>query len=275
MMKSVIERECVVWRRKFDQWVARLSGRHVVTYSGAPVVSISFDDYPKSALDIGGEILAEAGVRATYFASFGLADTDSAVGPIGSAADLASCVARGHELGCHTYEHLDCGIARKRQIIASLAYNQYMATAHGAPQMRQFAYPWGGVNAATKRAVMEHYQSARTVRQGINVGRIDLGLLKAVPLYSRCMAASRDYLDALHSSGGWLIYYLHDVAEMPSPYGCTPAELRMIIFSARMLGFRFAPIGEVVERLRNGDDGYRESARVAGSLARGAILVSG
>ena len=49
-----------------------------------PVISLTFDDYPSSALDLGGRILASEGLSATYYTAFGLANTESASGTIGS-----------------------------------------------------------------------------------------------------------------------------------------------------------------------------------------------
>jgi hypothetical protein len=48
--------------------------------------------------------------------------------------------------------------------------------------------------------------------------------LRAMPLIDRQM--SRDGIerafDEAQENNGWLIFYGHDVAEKPSPYGCSP-----------------------------------------------------
>ena len=65
----------------------------------APIVSFTFDDFPRSALHVGGEILRARGFAGTYYASLGLVDRDSPVGRIFSVYDLKSLLAQGHELG--------------------------------------------------------------------------------------------------------------------------------------------------------------------------------
>ena len=38
--------------------------------------------------------------------------------------------------------------------------------------------------------------------------------------------------DAMVDKNGWLIFYGHDVASEPSPYGCTPSLLRYALDAA-------------------------------------------
>jgi hypothetical protein len=51
------------------------------------------------------------------------------------------------------------------------------------------------------------------------------------------------------ATGGWLIFYGHDVVETPSPYGCTPRMLRDALEAAAR---RKMPIVNVAEALRRG-----------------------
>ena len=55
------------------------------------------------------------------------------------------------------------------------------------------------------------------------------------------------YFDEAVASGGWLIFYGHDVADMPSPFGCTPRLMRHALEAA---GKRNMPIVTVAEALR-------------------------
>ena len=55
------------------------------------------------------------------------------------------------------------------------------------------------------------------------------------------------YFDEAVESGGWLIFYGHDVADAPSPYGCTPDLMRHALQAA---GKRDMPIVTVAEALR-------------------------
>lgn len=238
-------------RRKLTEFSARLIDRHVVPFHfDHPIISFTFDDYPSSALDIGGRTLESEGISGTYYTAFGLAETDTPSGPVGRIEDLAACVERGHEIACHTYEHLDCMTASADEVAHSLARNQGVARDLGLPPFRHFAYPFGRFGVAGKRAAMQSYASARTITWGVNQTRIDLALLKSVPIYSREGPPDlAHYLDALQAHNGWLIFYTHDVSERPSPYGCTPAQLKSVIRRAREMGASILPVGAVVDEL--------------------------
>jgi peptidoglycan/xylan/chitin deacetylase (PgdA/CDA1 family) len=247
--------ETVVILRSLRQRLAQLavcrSGRYVVPYHlERPIISITFDDFPHSALDIGGSILESEGISATYYACFGLAHSDTAAGSVGRIEDLAACVVRGHEIGCHTYHHLDCCAASADEVAHSLACNQKVALDLGLPTLRSFAYPFGREGSVGKRIAMQSYRSARTIVWGVNRFHIDLSLLKSVPLYSRDGPPDLErYLDAIQSRNGWLILYTHDVSDHPSPYGCTPEKLRGVIRRAREMGASILSVGAVVNRL--------------------------
>src|SRR5205823_532211 len=71
----------------------------------APVISFSFDDFPRSAYEAGGAILRTHGLYGTYYTALGLMGRPTPVGDIFSPEDLSNVVADGHELGCHTFGH--------------------------------------------------------------------------------------------------------------------------------------------------------------------------
>jgi peptidoglycan/xylan/chitin deacetylase (PgdA/CDA1 family) len=215
-----------------------------------PVISLTFDDYPRSALDLGGHILASEGLSATYHTAFGLANTSSASGTIGSLDDLAACVAAGHEVACHSFDHVDCYRTSPVEFARNLDRNRETARTLGLPPLRNFAYPFGRFGVVAKRVVMQSYFSARTTMWGVNRSGLDLGMLKSVPIYSRYEWRLSSYLDELQSRKGWLILYTHDVSCRPSPYGCTPDELSSVIRRARAIGALILPVGAVVDRLR-------------------------
>lgn len=238
-------------REKVTRVSARWIARDVVPFRlDGPIVSLTFDDFPNSALDVGGRILEDEGISGTFYTAFGLANTNAEVGPIGSLQDLATCVHRGHEIGCHTYDHLDCMRASAQEVNKSILRNQAVARELGLPPFRHFAYPFGYFGVAGKKTTMRHYASARTNMLGVNRDNIDLGLLKSVPIYSRSETPRlRHYLDDLQFRAGWLIFYTHDLSERPSPYGCTPEHLRFVVRRAQQIGASILPVGAVVDKL--------------------------
>src|SRR5438132_6801029 len=83
----------------------RLARRPLIMRNEEPVMSFTFDDFPRSALLEGGTILGTYGIKGTFFASFGLMGQRAPTGQIFSADDIHEVVRQGHELGCHTYDH--------------------------------------------------------------------------------------------------------------------------------------------------------------------------
>jgi hypothetical protein len=78
------------------------------------------------------------------------------------------------------------------------------------------------------------FHSSRGIIPGVNAGVADLQFLRATPLINRDI--DRDGIDRMFdeavASNGWLIFYSHDVASEPSPYGCTPSLLRHALDAA-------------------------------------------
>src|SRR5207249_2808421 len=70
-----------------------------------PIVSFTFDDFPRSALLVGGAILKQFGLRGTYYAAFGLIGTTGPSGRIFELEDVQPLLDQGHEIGCHTFDH--------------------------------------------------------------------------------------------------------------------------------------------------------------------------
>src|SRR5262245_58876391 len=81
--------------------------RPFVVQPQVPLISFTFDDFPRSALMAGGTILNRFGLAGTYYASLGLAGKQEPSGQIFFHEDLTQLFERGHELGCHTFSHCD------------------------------------------------------------------------------------------------------------------------------------------------------------------------
>src|SRR5947207_3069984 len=70
-----------------------------------PIISFTFDDFPRSAWLTGGAILERFGLRGTYYASLGLMGKTAPTGAICLPEDVRALAERGHELGSHTFDH--------------------------------------------------------------------------------------------------------------------------------------------------------------------------
>ena len=196
--------------------------------NATPMVSFTFDDLPKSAATTGAASLEAHGARGTFYVSGGLVGVETPEWPAGDADDVLSLYRRGHEIGCHTFSH-----QRASDLdVASLA-NEIMrnrgTSARWTPRSKTetFAYP---VTATDRLAgssqlkdpvpdLPQHRAWHQQRRQSI------CNSFGAVPLIDGQM--DRDGIDRAfdeaETNNGWLIFYGHDVAERPSPWGCSPA----------------------------------------------------
>ncbi len=197
-----------------------------------PIVSFTFDDFPQSALHIGGSILKNYGVRGTYYVSVGLMDQVNSLGKQFSAADLANLLRDGHELGSHTFDHLSCRSSSFRDYQTNVIKGKKAVeqlTGGSFPQ--QFSYPKGHVSFRAKREIGANFHSCRGIIPGINESPVDLNLLRANSLYS--CSFDLDVIDRLFEATerckGWLIFYTHDVSESPSSFGCKPGEFESVV----------------------------------------------
>lgn len=239
-----------MWRRFA---VARAGRRNFRLSSEAPYISFTFDDFPRSALFEGGRILAEQGVRGTYFVSLKLLGSASPSGPIASQEDLTTLLHEGHQLGCHTYDHLDgCNVDIEVFEESIQANRRAFLEIVAAGDLPVFAYPLNGPVLRIKRAVGKHFVACRGGKQRFNSGVIDLNLLNAFFLDKR----NRSNLDAVRkvisqnaASRGWLIFATHDVAAEPSAYGCEPGYFEEVVRLSRQSGARVVPMMTACQEL--------------------------
>ncbi len=196
------------------------------------VVSFTFDDFPRSAWNNGGTILEEYDRRGTYYAAMGLAGTANNLGPMFDLDDLRAAHVRGHEIACHTYTHRDCGRASPAEIGAEIDRNAVaLSQALDGAAITNFAYPFGGVSLSAKTALSTRFASCRGTGRGLNQGTIDLADLFSTSLYDQNFDRDRlcRLIDDAQAKSAWVIFYTHDVSDEPSPFGCTPAQLRSIV----------------------------------------------
>ena len=94
------------FQSRYQRSAARYSSRRpLLIKSATPLVSFTFDDFPRSALLAGGAILRRFGLTGTFYASFGLMGRTAPTGSIFVRQDLDVLREQGHELGCHTFDH--------------------------------------------------------------------------------------------------------------------------------------------------------------------------
>ena len=163
----------------------------------------------------------------------------SASGPrTGRPATATTCSSlhrRGHEIGCHTFSHLRACDLDEAALAGEIARNRdYFRALDPSIEIDTFAYPFGYGSFARKRQLKDQFQTCRSIVPGVNAGSVDPQFLRAMPLIDRQI--DRDGIerafDEAQTDNGWLIFYGHDVADRPSPYGCSPALLNHALEAA-------------------------------------------
>jgi peptidoglycan/xylan/chitin deacetylase (PgdA/CDA1 family) len=218
----------------------------------SPVISFTFDDFPRSALTNGGAILREHGVNGTYYASFGLMGSQAPTGEIFTPEDVDALVRQGHELACHTFDHCDSWETDPNDFEASILRNREAVARH-VPGLtfKSFSYPISWPRPDTKRRVAAHFECARGGGQTFNTGVGDLNYLKAF-----FIEQSRDNFETIKQAidgnaraRGWLIFATHDVCDRPTRFGCGPALFEQIVAYSAKSGAHVLPIHNAAQRV--------------------------
>jgi peptidoglycan/xylan/chitin deacetylase (PgdA/CDA1 family) len=218
--------------------------------SGQPMVSFTFDDIPRSAATLGAPMLEEAGGRGTFYVAGALVNQPNnhceGIDPGG----IVKLGRSGHEIACHTFSHRRATDLDATAMAAEIAQNRrYLEALDASIRLENFAYPYGLATVARKRQLTNSFRSARGILPGVNSGTIDLQFLRSTPLIDKDIdrAGIDRVFDEAVATSGWLIFYTHDVADTPSPWGCTPGLLRHALDAAKR---RNMPMVSVAEALR-------------------------
>jgi len=199
-----------------------------------PLVSFCFDDFPRTALTIGGSILRRFGVCGTYYVSAALRNKSGATGNYFCLDDLTCLIDNGHEIGSHTYSHISSRRVPLAAFCNDVSHGREWLLDKGLPVSDNFAYPYGEVTMAAKKSLSTNMASCRGIYPGINSAAVDLNLLRANSLYGgiELIKKSEGLILNNQQQRGWLIFYTHDVQESPSPFGCTPQLLEATVSAA-------------------------------------------
>lgn len=275
-------------RRRFWTEATKALFRETLTIKTAlPLVSFTFDDFPRSAFLEGGSILARHGAAGTYYVSMSLMGKESHLGPMFQAGDLTELARTGHEIGSHTFGHCHSWNTPPDLYEQSILDNEqaFNEVVPGA-SFRTFAYPHSAPQPGVKRVASTHFLCCRggglkpghyfrrhaAGGQTFNGGTTDLNYLCAFFLEK-----SRDNPDAVRRviaenarARGWLVFATHDVSAEPSPYGCTPEYFEQVVEWSVESGARILPVVQALQVLRSGQaeeplnhaDALNASARV-------------
>ena len=235
--------------------IARFIARHTkirpVSLAGRrPIASITFDDFPKSAWETAGPVLAEYGVRGTYYTAGSFCGRTVDGMRFYDESDLTALSAAGHEIACHGFGHQPTPTLSQEALVADAARNAaFLSPFLKGGQAESYAFPFGAASIAAKKYLSARFTNVRGVHPGINQGRADLAQLNAVSMETRVWnsdTVARAISDAQHNNA-WIVLYTHDVSDRPSPYGTTVAMLREVLDGLKAARIPVLPMREAVK----------------------------
>ena len=217
------------YQRKSSSWLAQ---NRMPLQAPGPLISFTFDDFPVTAATVGAAALEEHGARGTYYVSLGLAGRTGPVGQYFADADVLDLQGRGHELGCHTYDHFHAWNTPAGRYAESLEKNarRLQELIPGA-KFLSHSYPIGYPRPGSKRTCGRLFESSRGGGQRPNVADTDANNLAACFIEKLRHDPTQLFrmIDATVAQRGWLILATHDISDTPSPFGCSPALFRDLV----------------------------------------------
>jgi len=233
---------------KLRRRLVRLQHRRTVRpYRAAksirPMISFCFDDVTDTAFSVGAKLLEARGLRGSFFVCAGLLGETGHMGAYATREQVVRAAAAGHEIGCHTYSHLDCGQADGADIARDLDRNQQTLVGLGLPEPKTFAFPFGDVSAGAKRVAGARFRLCRALHHGVIGPGADLNQAPAVGIEGDDgEAVARRWMRAASRQGAWLILYTHILGPAASEFGCSVETFTRLVDEAIAGGFEIVTV---------------------------------
>lgn len=235
-------------KRRLTQWRAV---RRMPATPQQAIVSFTFDDFPKSAMDTGADLLDRIGAKGTYYTCTGMAGMTNLLGEMYRPDDLVQLASAGHEIAAHTHTHLDCARTENAVVQADIDDNLRVLSEHGHTNVKHFAWPYGETQFRAKKDIATKVQTARGILPGINATGSDLMQLRSFELTPDDWTHNRakQAIETAARKGGWVTIFTHDVRDNPSPFGLTSAAFKSVIKAARDSGADILTMGAAYDRV--------------------------
>jgi len=215
-----------------------------------PIVSFTFDDCPLSAITNGLPQLEAKNWRSTVYLACGLFDTTNHLGLHMGCDDARAVHNNGHEIGDHTFSHIDASSCEVSDAITDIRKNQAELVRLGLPESETFAYPYGQATPELKCTLQTYFKGSRGIAPIVHRKSVDLNQVGSMPLFS---GQSFDKLlreiKSLSASPAWMTIFTHDVRDTPSKWGTTPSQLSEIIDAVERSGAEVMPVIGAIKRL--------------------------
>jgi peptidoglycan/xylan/chitin deacetylase (PgdA/CDA1 family) len=238
-------------RGKLRRRGARFMTRRALSAEpSCPIVSFTFDDIPETAGLAGAAALEARGARGTFYVSANLLGRDGPMGRYAAREAIRRLALAGHEIGCHTFSHLECGLAPTDRIEREVEINAAALFELCGKAPETFAYPYGDVSASAKAELAPRFRLLRALHPGLARTGADLNQAPSVTVAGRDgEARAAAWIDRAVKDRAWLILCLHDVADAPSPWGCTPDALARLIARAEAAECEILPVAQALDRM--------------------------
>lgn len=251
---STLNELCRRWTHRCRRSAANHLGRRPCRLRNRrPLVSFTFDDFPRSALETGGAMLERHGLAGTYYASLGLMGQIAPTGRIFDPSDLAAAVARGHEVGCHTFDHRHAYDTPTSAFETSvLANRRALEALLPGSRAQTLSYPISYPRLGTKLLCARYFRACRGGGQDCNAGIADLGNLKSFFLEQARgeFAPVAAAIERNRRACGWLIFSTHDISDHPTRFGCTPGFFDQVVRRVLDAGAEVLRVSDALDALR-------------------------
>lgn len=210
--------------------------KKIIVNNENAIFSFSFDDVPISAAINGAKILEEVNATGTYYVALGMEKANKQMDCNNRCfindSEIQSLYKSGHDIGCHTYSHLNLRKNRIKNIVLDCDNNtRGLQNILNTTAIEHFAYPFGMVSPGSKKELGLKYKTLRTTDHGINSGKTDMTHLRAIKLYSNSF--DKNVIQAtIHEAvkkNAWVIFYSHDICEDPSEWGMKTEEFKWVV----------------------------------------------
>lgn len=237
---------------RISRRITPFCARRVINYSlTRPVISFTFDDCPKSVIPHGLNTIEAEGWRGSLYISSGLLGKTNHHGEQMQWNDVKEAHEKGHEIGCHTYSHIDGTQVAKNDFMRDIQRNHLKFDRADLPPAKSFAYPYGQTSPELKNTLSQNFTGLRGIQPGAMYGSADLNEIKSTPLFSgRFIAKALKQIENLDLNPAWTTFFTHDISETPSNWGCTPGEFQSIVAAAKAVDALVLPVNEAIEYLR-------------------------
>jgi len=215
-----------------------------------PLISITFDDCPKSVVENALPLLEIYGWQATFYMAMGLCGTTNHLGLHMSEDDVKAVHKSGHEIGGHTFDHIDATAVTHSEFETNIEKNQIRITELGLPPSQTFAYPYGQLNLDVKKSIHKRFSGARGITSHIHTSKTDLNQINSNRLYSgQNYETLLNDISIIENNPGWMTIFTHDVRNNPSDYGCHPDEFANILSAIKKSGADVMTMADAIKYL--------------------------